>query len=107
MKQLVHIRRLRFCKKVAEMPTTRLTRQMINSVAIPKPGTQLTGGGHKSTKRSWQASLEDAQLVNQKEGAPLKEWMQQLTQPDIGTKIEKALGLPEKTFTSRRPKKRR
>ena len=54
--KLVTIRQLRFLQKVALLPTTRLTRQVINSFAIPKAGITLAKGRHLSTKGSLRTS---------------------------------------------------
>ena len=70
--KLIEMRQLRFLIKVANLPTTRLTRQIINSVAIPEAGITLTGGRHLSTRGSYRDVLEKAELVTKGKGAPPK-----------------------------------
>ena len=102
--KLIEVRQLRFFIKIANMPTTRLTRQIINSVAIPEDGVTFTGGRHLSTRASLRAALEKAEPVKPGTGAPLKEWIPRLQQPNIGKHLEEKLGLPENSFP--RPKKK-
>ena len=102
--KLIATRQLRFLMRIANMPTTRLTRQIINSIAIPKAGTTLAGGRGLSTRGSLRQVLEKVELVKPGTGGPLKEWIPKLQQPDIGTYITQKLGLPENTFSN--PKKK-
>ena len=100
--KLVEIRQLRFLLKVANLPTTRLTRQIINSVAIPEDGIKLSGSRHLSTKGSWLKTLEKVKAVKQGTGGPLKEWIPFMQQKDIGLIIDQRLELPENTFLPKR-----
>ena len=102
---LVTMRQLRFLQKAANLPTTRLTRQVINSHAIAADETKISGGNHLSTRCSLRKALEKAKLVKPNTGGPLKEWIPLLRKNNIGTQIEAELGLPENTFSKpRRPR---
>ena len=98
--KLVTIRQLRSLQKIASLPTTRLTRQVINSHAIPKPGIKAKGTRHHSTRCSLRKALEETELVEKGTGAPLKDWIPLLLKKDIGKYIEEKLGLPENTFSN-------
>ena len=100
MEQLITIQQLRFLRKIARLPTSRLTRQIINSHAIAPRGTKLSGGGHLSTRKSLRDALVKADLTSTN-GAPLKEWMPLLADKYIGPHIDRALKLPEGTFDNR------
>ena len=103
--KLVTIRQLRFLMKIANLPTTRLTRQIINSFAIPKAGTALAKGRYLSTRSSLREALEKVEIVTPGTGGPLKTWIPFLQRKDIGNYIEQKLELPEGTFS--RPKKKK
>ena len=98
--KLVTIRQLRFLQKVALLPTTRLTRQVINSFAIPKAGVTLAKGRSLSTRGSLRTALEKADLVEPGTGAPLKDWIPKLQSKNIGTHIKKKLDRPENKFSN-------
>ena len=103
--KLVTIRQLRFLMKIANLPTTRLTRQIINSFAIPKAGTVLAKGRYLSTRSSLREALEKVEIVTSGSGGPLKIWIPFLQRNDIGNYIEQKLELPEGTFS--KPKKKK
>ena len=103
--KLVTIRQLRFLMKIANLPTTRLTRQIINSFAIPKAGTVLAKGRYLSTRSSLRETLEKVEIVTSGSGGPLKIWIPFLQRNDIGNYIEQKLELPEGTFS--KPKKKK
>ena len=103
--KLVTIRQLRFLMKVANLPTTRLTRQTINSFAIPKAGTNLAKGRYLSTRSSLREALEKVEIVTPGTGGPLKTWIPFLQRTNIGAYIEQKLELPENTFS--KPKKKK
>ena len=98
--KLLIIRQLRSLQKIASLPTTRLTIQVINSHAIPKAGTKTKGTRHHSTRCSLRKALEDTELVKKGTGAPLKDWIPLLLKKDIGKYIEEKLGVPENTFSN-------
>ena len=98
--KLITIRQLRSLQKLANLPTTRLTRQVINSHAIPKDGLKAKGSRHHSTRCSLRKALEETELVKNGTGAPLKDWIPLLLKKDIGKYIEEKLGLPENIFSN-------
>ena len=103
--KLVTIRQLRFLMKVANLPTTRLTRQIISSFAIPKDGISLAEGRYLSTRSSLRYALEKVQIVTPGTGGPLETWIPFLQRNDIGNYIDQKLELPENTFS--KPKKKK
>ena len=102
----VCVRQHKFLEKVAKLPTTRLTRLVINSIAIPKEGVKLQSGPWNSLKVTLRKAMERTKVLAPGSGGPLKTWIPKLRSPDIGETIEKELGLPEGSYSQRKRRKK-
>ena len=87
----ITIRQLRFLSRIAKMETTRLTRQVINSQAIPQG---KCAKGIQTTKRAYKDALIRAGLIDKKKGnVTTAEWITIMNNDETPEIIEKTLEL--------------
>ena len=98
------IRQLRFLTRIAEMPESRLTRQVVNSQAVSQGKCSR---GQQTTKRAYRDALRCAGLCDKKGDIKTSEWVECLTAEETPADIERNLELKPGSFRKRKRKKRK
>ena len=98
LSDVARIRQLRFLDRVAQMPSSRLTRQIISCQAQRKPDSKLKQGRRTSTQGTYRETLEKAGLCTKEDRGNLSKWIPKFHQGDLCETIETSLNLPEGTY---------
>ncbi len=99
----ITIRQLRFLMRIAEMPENRLTRQVINSQAVPQGNCSR---GQQTTKRAYRDDLKRAGLCDAKGDIKTSEWIECLKAAETPAVIERNLGLESGSFRKKKKKEK-
>jgi hypothetical protein len=105
--KLITIRQLRFLRKIACQPQSRLTRKILNSQAVPPIGIKCSNR-YTTTRKSYRDALVRAKLIDKSSVGELDEWIPKMRCKDtIAKTIETNLDLHENSFLPGRKKTRR
>ena len=89
--KIIDLRMIRFLKKVAMQPLTRLTRRIMNSQAVPVEGYKLPKN-RLSTRKTYKDVLVRAGMTK---SGHLDEWIPKLQNKANNSIMEENLGLPK------------
>ena len=99
----ITLRQLRFLSRIAKMPESRLTRQIVNSQAVPQGSCSR---GQQNTKRAYRDALKRAGLCDKKGDVRTSEWIECMKSKRTAEVIEKNLDLAPGTFSKEKWKER-
>ena len=99
----ITLRQLRFLSRIAKMPESRLTRQIVNSQAVPQGSCSR---GQQNTKRAYRDALKRAGLCDKKGDVKTSEWIECMKSERTAEVIEKNLDLAPGTFSKEKWKER-
>ncbi len=103
LRSIFQLRQLHWLEKVARMPPTRLTRQVISCQAVRPPDHKFQKGSTLTTQASYRHVLEEAGLCEKSKGGAFGSWMPKIQGgDDVCRMIDENLGLPTGTYKSGR-----